>query len=109
MTNFKNGIAQKELMRYLIIKQDLKAEPFAVATIERIIDYAGITQMRTKDKAAYFLSDTIPELEFYEAAAFVSDDFLTAEGMKEKARFWELHTMFCYDLERIPSTEGGAI
>lgn len=46
-------------------------------TVENIIDYGLKNKNISKDQLAYFLSDTICEVEFLEAARFCPKDSLT--------------------------------
>lgn len=84
-------INKRDLIQYLINKNDLKGDLFAALTLEKIIDYANDHAEPTKDKAIYILCDLIPELEYYEACAFAMDDYLTNEGLNAKQNFWSIY------------------
>jgi len=88
---YTNGIDKKALIEYLIFKDELQDNTFAIFMLEKVIDYGTEHFTKSKDKLGYYLMDTIPELDLWESAAFISDDLLTVNRCVEKLQFWNTY------------------
>lgn len=91
---YENGIADRQLIAYLIAKHNLNNDLYSIAFIENAIKYAMDSKRHSRDRAAEFLADIIPETEFYEIAAFFEDDLLTNYGIDQKENFWQIMETF---------------
>ena len=90
--HYTDGIAQKALIEYLIVKNDYN-HIGEIALLENLITYACQNLSKEEDAVPLFLCDIVPDLELYEAAAFMTDDLLSPYAREEAARFWKLHAL----------------
>ena len=86
---FIDGFAHEQFIDYLQTKHNFDSDSFAIDLIQQLIEYGRKYHKVSKDQLAYFLTDIIPDLDFYEAAAFFEDKCLTQNGQTEKQRFWQ--------------------
>lgn len=86
--NYTNHFALQSFITYQIDKQQLRNDLYAVYMLEKLATYATKHQKPTRDSLAYFLMDTVPELEYAEAVAFCEDEILTEDAQEIKRTFW---------------------
>lgn len=84
---FIDGFAQDEFIAYMLDKA-----PTAVTEpmLNRVIEYGRKNKNFSKDQFYYYLLDVIPKIDEREAAAFFSNEVLTADTRSKKAEFWQL-------------------
>jgi hypothetical protein len=82
----EEGFDKPSFMQYM--EDTFRMGHFGRDTVENIVDYALKHHNHSLDSAAYFISDLVSEVEFYEVCGFFADNMLTRNGNFEKARFW---------------------
>lgn len=88
---YDRGFAGKQFIEYQIRKHELESGTacvFSIFLMEKVIEYAHLHMMHSKGKAAFFISDIVPECTAEEAAAFFEDSFLTDDLLMLKQAFW---------------------
>lgn len=84
---FIGGFAQDDFIAYMLDKApNAVTEPM----LSRVIEYGRKNKNFAKDQLFYYLLDVIPKIDEREAAAFFSDEILTADTRSKKAEFWQL-------------------
>ena len=78
------GFNQQEFMEYLEKALNGFDKPYFRNLVENLIDYGLKHEHVSKDQFCYWLSDLLPEIQFGEVAAFMSDNCLTENGIQEK-------------------------
>ena len=82
----EEGFDKLSFMIYM--EETFRMGNFGRATVDNIVEYALKHHNHSLDSAAYFISDLVSEVEFYEVCGFFADNMLTRNGIYEKARFW---------------------
>ncbi len=83
-------------MAYLEVTFNCLGSPFVRSLLENVVDLGVESHANRRDQLCYFLSETIPEVEFGEVAQFVSDCCLTNSGKKEKKAWLTDHPDFVH-------------
>ena len=85
---YSNHFAKNDFILYFIRKEDLRDNIAFLLLLEKITDYGVKHYTTTCDDLVYFLTDTVPGLDYVEACAFCEDDILTETGLHAKREFW---------------------
>lgn len=80
---------KKKFIEHVIGKCHLHNNVFAILAIENVCDYAINHYGHTCDRAAYFIADILPGIDFAEVAAYFSDSQLTEHGKQAKSSYWQ--------------------
>lgn len=90
--DYENGFARKQFVEHLIIKNNMNesghAITFSLFMLNKIINYGHKHFDDDKERFAFFLIETIPELDEAEAFAFFADDELKENGRFFKKHYW---------------------
>lgn len=84
---FIDGFAQDDFIAYML---DKAPNAVTVPMLSRVIEYGRKNKNFSKDQFYYYLLNVIPEIDEREAAAFFSNEVLTADMRSKKAEFWQL-------------------
>lgn len=80
----KKGFNKQAFMMYLEKTINGFNQPFFRELVENLIEYGLKHEHVSKDMFCYWLSDLLPEIQFGEIAAFMSDKCLTEFGIEQK-------------------------
>ncbi len=80
----KNGFNVTGFMEWLERNFNGFENCFLRGVIDNLIEYGLKHERVSKDQFCYWLSDILPEVEFWDVAAFVADESLTDWGLEQK-------------------------
>lgn len=92
---YSDGIAGRQLIDHLINKYGVgsdKAQIFVIRFIENAIAYAVRNHRGNKNHMAYYLHEVLPDVTFSEIVAYMENDELTDNAVREKYDFWGIMT-----------------
>ena len=78
----------KDILEYLSKTTDGFDNTFLRCLVGNLVYYAVRNQSVSKDQLCWFLSDILPDVDFFEIAAFTDDSCLTDHGLEKKRYFW---------------------
>ncbi|MDD5022249.1 MAG: hypothetical protein PHR82_09015 [Endomicrobiaceae bacterium] len=80
----KNGFDVTGFMKWLEDNFNGFENSFLRGVVENLIEYGFKHERTSKDQFCYWLSDMLPEVEFWDVAAFIADESLTGWGLEQK-------------------------
>jgi hypothetical protein len=80
----KNGFDVTGFMEWLERNFNGFENSFLRGVVDNLIEYGLKHERVSKDQFCYWLSDMLPEVEFWDVAAFIEDSSLTEWGLEQK-------------------------